>query len=445
MNKKITILGAGESGTGAAILAAEKGYGVFVSDSGRIKEKYKKMLDEKNIQWEEGQHNEKKILEADKVVKSPGIPGHIGLVKNIRKAGIPVVSEIEFAGAFTNAKKICITGSNGKTTTTSLLYHILKKAGLNVGMAGNVGNSFALQVANNDHEYFVIELSSFQLDDTIDFKPDIAILLNITPDHLDRYDHKFQNYVESKFRIIKNLTPDDHYIFCCDDETISKENANRIIKAQTYPFGLTIENNNVAYTENNKMIINLKNNPLTMEIDDLKIKGQHNIYNSMAAGIAARVLDIRNEVVRESMSDFQGVEHRLEFFLKVRGIEFINDSKATNVNSTWYALESMRNPVVWIAGGVDKGNDYTELKSLVKEKVKAIVCLGKDNKKIIDSFKGLVYDIVEADSMDEAVCKAYYLAKKDETVLLSPACASFDLFDNYEDRGRQFKECVRNL
>ncbi len=446
MKKKIVILGAGESGTGAAILAAKVGYDTFVSDNGKISEKYKNMLDRHKIKWEENKHTVETIYAAEKIIKSPGIPENIELIRNIRKANIPVVSEIEFAGEYTNATKICITGSNGKTTTTSLLYHILRKAGLNVAIAGNIGNSFALQVANKHYDHYVIELSSFQLDDTINFKPDIAVLLNITPDHIDRYDNNLQNYINSKFRIIKNLTPKDHYIFCSDDKTIQKENKKKTIHARSYAFGLKQKKNNVAYTDNKNIYININNNnPLIMEINNLSIQGKHNLYNSMAAGIAARVLEIRNESVRESMSDFQGVEHRLESFLRVRGIEFINDSKATNVNSTWYALESMRQRVVWIAGGVDKGNDYSELKSLVKEKVKAIVCLGKDNKKIIDSFKGLVNEIVEAKSMDEAVCKSYYLANKDETVLLSPACASFDLFDNYEDRGRQFKECVRNL
>jgi len=446
MRKKIIILGAGESGTGAAILAAEKGYDVFVSDKGKISDKYKKMLAGHNIKWEENKHTEEIIFSAEKIIKSPGIPENIDLIKNIRKANIPVVSEIEFAGEYTDAKKICITGSNGKTTTTTLLYYILQKAGLNVAMAGNIGKSFALQVAKNHCDYYVIELSSFQLDDTINFKPDIAVLLNITPDHIDRYDNNLQNYINSKFRIIKNLTPNDHYIYCSDDKTIEKENKKKTINANTYPFGLKHEGNNVAYTTDNNIHININNdNPLIMGINNLSVQGKHNIYNTMAAGIAAKVLEIRNETVRESMSDFQGVEHRLESFLRVRGIEFINDSKATNVNSTWYALESMRKPVVWIAGGVDKGNDYSELKSLVKEKVKAIICLGKDNKKIIESFKGLVSEVVEAKSMDEAVCKSYYLANKDEVVLLSPACASFDLFNNYEDRGRQFKACVRNL
>jgi len=440
------VLGAGESGVGAAILALQKGFNVFVSDKGKIKEKYKKVLDQKNITWEEGQHTEEKILAASEIIKSPGIPDKAPIIQALKKKKIPVISEIEFAGRYTDAKKICITGSNGKTTTTMLTYHILKKAGLNVGLAGNVGKSLALQVAENNYDYYVIELSSFQLDDMYDFKADIAILLNITPDHLDRYEYKLENYVNSKFRVIQNQTSSDVFIYCMDDPELMKELKNRTTVTNNYPFSINQKIENGAYLEENQLIINInQNNPLSMSIQELALQGKHNIYNSMAAAIAAKVADVKKDVIRESLSDFQNVEHRLELVGKVHGIEFINDSKATNVNSTWYALESMTSPVIWIVGGVDKGNDYSSLKDLVAEKVKAIVCLGADNKKIIKAFSKIVPTIVETISAADAVKQSYHLGKKGDVVLLSPACASFDLFENYEERGQKFKQAVRSL
>ncbi len=445
MKQRIAILGAGESGVGAAILAKKKEIEVFVSDQGTIKEKYKNVLRDFEIDFEEGQHTESRILNTDLVVKSPGIPETAPLVQQLHKQGTPVISEIEFGGRYTNAKKVCITGSNGKTTTTLLTYHILKSAGLNVGLAGNVGNSFAWQVALENYDVYVIEVSSFQLDNMYDFKADVAVLMNITPDHLDRYGYEMQNYVNAKFRIIQNQTKDDYFIYCDDDEVIAKEIVKREITAVQVPFGLGMPGDPGAGVQENRIIINLNQNQFSMSILDLSLQGKHNTYNSMAAGIASMVFQIRNEQLRESMSDFKGVEHRLERFLKVHGIEFINDSKATNVNSTWYALESVHKPIVWIAGGVDKGNDYSMLQSLATDKVKAIVCLGKNNTKIKEAFAGCVDDIVETGSMEEAVKAAYYLARNGDTVLLSPACASFDLFENYEDRGNQFKEQVRNL
>lgn len=443
-NKIVVILGAGESGVGAAILAKVKGAHTFVSDFGSIKEEFKNELKQFELDFEEGQHSFERILEADLVVKSPGIPENAPIMKAIREKGIKVVSEIELAGYFTNAKKVCITGSNGKTTTTMLIHHMLTKAGLNVGLAGNVGYSFAKQVALEDKEIYVLELSSFQLDDMEDFRADIAILTNITPDHLDRYEYNMQLYVNSKFRILNNQTAADYFIYNADDALIVAEMEKRTIPAICLPFSLTKEFEQGAYLANKQLIINF-NNQFTMSIHELALKGKHNTQNSLASGLAGRILDIRKEVVRESLSDFVNVEHRLEFVAKVCGIEFINDSKATNVNSTWFALESMEQPTVWIVGGVDKGNDYTELMDLVKEKVKAIICLGKDNQKIMDTFSGVVDTIVEAHTAMEAVAYGYRLAKKDETVLLSPACASFDLFENYEDRGNQFKEAVRSL
>ncbi|WP_167615571.1 UDP-N-acetylmuramoyl-L-alanine--D-glutamate ligase [Maribellus sediminis] len=445
MKEKVAILGAGESGVGAAILAQKKGYEVFVSDMGTIKDKYKEVLGNFEIDFEEGQHTESRILDVVLVVKSPGIPETAPLVKKLHEMGTPVISEIEFAGRFTSAKTICITGSNGKTTTTLLTYHILKSAGLNVGLAGNVGKSFAWQVAEDDFDVYVIELSSFQLDGMYEFRADVAVLMNITPDHLDRYGYDMQNYVDSKFRILQNQTSSDYFIYCDDDDVISKELEKREVTAVKVPFGLGAPANPGAGVQENRIIININENQFSMSILDLSLQGKHNTYNSMAAGIASMVFQIRNEQLRESMADFKGVEHRLERFLKVHGIEFINDSKATNVNSTWYALESVHKPVVWIAGGVDKGNDYSMLKGLATEKVKAIVCLGKNNSKIKDAFGDCVNDIVETSSMEEAVKAAYYLARNGDTVLLSPACASFDLFNNYEDRGNQFKEQVRNL
>jgi UDP-N-acetylmuramoylalanine--D-glutamate ligase len=445
LNNRIAILGGGESGVGAAILAQQKGYSVFLSDSGKIKEKYKNFLTDYKIDFEEEKHSADKILTAELVVKSPGIPDKAPLIQQLKLNNIPVISEIEFAGRYTKAKTICITGSNGKTTTTLLLHHILKNAGLNVGLAGNVGKSFAWQVAEEKHDVYVIELSSFQLDGIYDFRTDVAVLMNITPDHLDRYNYNMQNYIDSKFRIIQNQTKNDFFIICADDEVTQNEIKKRNIEPAIIPFGLGEPVGNSAGVKDDQLIINLHQNQFSMSILELALQGKHNTYNSMAAGIASMIFEIRNEQLRESLASFTGVEHRLERFLKVHGIEFVNDSKATNVNSTWYALESIYKPIVWIAGGVDKGNDYNMLKALAKEKVKAIVCLGKDNQKLHDAFKGVVKNIVDASSMEEAVKAAYYLARNGDTVLLSPACASFDLFENYEDRGTQFKQNVRNL
>lgn len=445
LRNKLVILGAGESGVGSAILAQKQGYAVFVSDFGKIKDKYKAVLSKYNIDFEEGKHSEEKILKAETVVKSPGIPDTAPLILKLKGKGIPVISEIEFAGRYTKAKTICITGSNGKTTTTLLTHHMLKSAGLNVGLAGNVGKSFAWQVAEEKHDIYVIELSSFQLDGMYDFRADVAVLLNITPDHLDRYNYNMQNYTDSKFRIIQNQTESDYFIYCADDEVIQTEIAKREIKPTSIPFTLKEPANPGAGISAEKLIINFNQKQFSMSILDLSLSGKHNTYNSMAAGIASMVFQIRNEQLRECLSSFHGVEHRLERFLKVHGIEFVNDSKATNVNSTWYALESIPKSIVWIAGGIDKGNDYTMIKPLVKEKVKAIVCLGKDNSKLHAAFDSLVKNVVDASGMEEAVKAAYYLARNGDTVLLSPACASFDLFDNYEDRGNQFKEQVRNL
>jgi len=443
--KKIVILGAGESGAGSAVLAQKNGFEVFVSDMGKIKDEYRKILDDHKIRWEEGTHTEDIILSADEVIKSPGVLENAPIVCKIREKGIHIISEIEFAGRYTNGIKICITGSNGKTTVTNLIYHLLKKAGMNAAMTGNVGNSFAMAVAEGSYDYFVIELSSFQLDGMYDFKADIGILLNITPDHLDRYDHKLQNYVDSKMRITQNQTKSDFLIYWAGDPVIKAELAKRDCRMTLLPFSDEITEGMAAYIENNELIVDYPNKTNIMTIHELALKGRHNTYNSMAAAVAGKVLKIRKEVIRESLYDFQGVEHRLEPVITVCGINFINDSKATNVNSTWYALECMENDVVWIVGGTDKGNDYSELFDLVRKKVKAIVCLGKDNRKIVEAFKDKVATIVETSSMEEAVRSSYYLAKKGETVLLSPCCASFDLFKNYEDRGRQFKECVRNL
>lgn len=444
-NKNIVILGAGESGAGAAVLAKKQGFTVFVSDMGKVADKYKTQLIENGIEWEEGTHTLEKILKAIEVIKSPGIPDEIELIKLLHENKIPVISEIEFASRYTHAKIIGITGSNGKTTTTLLTYHMLKKAGLNVGLAGNVGDSFALQVAENNFDYYVLELSSFQLDGVKDFKADIAILLNVTPDHLDRYEYKFENYLNSKFKITNNQTKDDYFIYCKDDENIIKKLEELDIKAQKLPFSIKDKVENGAYLNDNEEIIyTINNDSLKMTIHKLALNGKHNIYNSMASGIASRVLDLRKELVRESLSDFQNIEHRLESVAFVNGIEFINDSKATNINSVWYALESMTKPVVWIAGGVDKGNDYEELLSLVKEKVKALICLGTDNTKLRKAFEGVV-EVYDTQSALEAVKLSYKLAEKGETVLLSPACASFDLFDDYEHRGQEFKKAVREL
>ena len=443
-NRHIAILGAGESGVGAAVLAKKQGGDVFVSDAGAIKDSFKKELNDLAVQWEELGHSEERILAAELVIKSPGIPEKAPLIKKLREQGVKIISEIEFAGYYNTAKTICITGSNGKTTTTMLTHHILKKAGIRVGLAGNVGASFAKQVAEEEFDWYVVELSSFQLDDMHEFRADIAILTNITPDHLDRYNYEMQNYTNSKFRILQNQTEADWFIYNADDPIISKEVAQRKIVAQQATFSLTTPQKVGGYINKQQLTINIKDQ-FTMSIHDLALKGKHNSQNSLASGVAARILEIRKEIVRESLEDFVNVEHRLEFVAKVHGIEFINDSKATNVNSAWFALESMENPTVWIVGGVDKGNDYSELIDLVKEKVKAIICLGVDNKKLIETFTGVVDSIVEARSAMEAVAYGYRIAKKDETVLLSPACASFDLFENYEDRGNQFKEAVRAL
>lgn len=443
-NRHIAILGAGESGVGAAFLAKKEGWVAFVSDAGPIKDSFKKELNELGVEWEENGHTEERIFGADLVIKSPGIPEKAPLIKTLREKGVKIISEIEFGGYYNTAKTICITGSNGKTTTTMLTYHILKKAGIRVGLAGNVGASFAKQVAEEEFDWYVLELSSFQLDDMYAFRADIAILTNITPDHLDRYNYEMQNYTNAKFRILQNQTASDWFIFNADDPLISTEVAQRKIVAQQAAFSLITPQKVGGYINKQQLTINIKDQ-FTMSIHDLALKGKHNAQNSLASGVAARILEIRKEIVRESLEDFVNVEHRLEFVAKVHGIEFINDSKATNVNSTWFALESMENPTVWIVGGVDKGNDYSELLDLVKEKVKAIICLGVDNKKLIETFSGVVDSIVEARSAMEAVAYGYRIAKKDETVLLSPACASFDLFENYEDRGNQFKEAVRAL
>jgi UDP-N-acetylmuramoylalanine--D-glutamate ligase len=444
IGKNIAVLGAGESGIGACILAKKMGAQVFLSDRGKITAKYLEKIRENGIEWEEGKHSEERIMAADLIIKSPGIPENTPLIVQARSKGILVISEIEFGGYFNSAKTICITGSNGKTTTTMLTYHILKKAELHVGLAGNVGKSFAAQVANENFDWYVLELSSFQLDDMYDFKPDIAVLLNITPDHLDRYEYKMENYVQSKFRIAKNLDENGWFIYNADDKEIAQVMKTLETKANLAAFSLEHEVPVGGYLNKQQLTINIKDQ-FTMSIHDLALKGKHNAANSLASGITARILEIRKETVRESLSDFVNVEHRLEFVAKVNGIEFINDSKATNINSTWFALESMENPTVWIVGGVDKGNDYSELLELVQEKVKAIVCLGKDNKKIVEAFKGVVPEIYETQSAMEAVAYGYRLAKKDETVLLSPACASFDLFENYEERGNEFKKAVRAL
>ena len=443
--KKISILGAGESGVGAAILAKKQGWEVFVSDFGSIKDEFKNELTENGFNWEEGKHSEDIILNSDLIIKSPGIPDKAPIIKKLKEKGIKIISEIEFGGYYSKAKTICITGSNGKTTTTMLTYHILKKAGLNVGLAGNVGKSYAKQIANDDFDIYVLELSSFQLDDMFEFKADIAVLMNITPDHLDRYNYEMQNYVDSKFRIIQNQTNENWFIFNYDDPIIQAEISKKEIKAKQAPFSLNKQLEIGGYASEEQITINTNNKQFIMSIHELALKGKHNAQNSLASGIAAKILEIRSESVRESLSDFVNVEHRLEFVAKVHGIEFINDSKATNINSTWFALESMDKPTVWIVGGVDKGNDYNELMALVKEKVKAIICLGEDNSKIIEAFTGVVDTIVEAKSAFEAVSYGYRLARKDETVLLSPACASFDLFENYEERGNMFKQAVRGL
>jgi UDP-N-acetylmuramoylalanine--D-glutamate ligase len=442
---RLVILGAAESGAGAAVLAQKQGFDVFVSDSSEIKPKYKSLLTQYGIIYEEMQHTEALILNADEVIKSPGIPDKVAIIQKIKEKNIPIISEIEFAGRYTHAKTICITGSNGKTTTTMLIYHILKEAGLNVGLAGNVGDSFALQVAEKNYDYYVIELSSFQLDGMVRFKADIAILLNITPDHLDRYNYEMQNYVDSKMRILQNQTEKDAFIYWNDDPVISKEIEKLKPKVTRYPFAERKTADVKAYIENKKINIETSNGKFTMEEELVALTGTHNLYNSLAAGVAAKLLDIKDENIRQSLSDFKGVEHRLEKVARVRGVEYINDSKATNVNSCWYALQSMKTPTVLILGGTDKGNDYGEIESLVLNKCCALIFLGVDNSKLHAFFDGKIETIRDAGSMKEAVEQAYAIARKGETVLLSPCCASFDLFQNYEDRGRQFKDCVRRL
>jgi UDP-N-acetylmuramoylalanine--D-glutamate ligase len=443
--KRIVVLGAGESGSGAAILAKCKGMDVFVSDMGEISPMYQALLNQHAIAWESGKHTPELILNADEVIKSPGIPLTAPLVKQLMEQGTPVISEIEFAARYTSAKMICITGSNGKTTTTSLLFDMLRRAGLDVGLAGNIGNSLALQVAQGDHAYYVIELSSFQLDNCYDFKADIAILLNITPDHLDRYDHQFQNYVDAKFRITQNQTEKDAFIYWSEDPVIDREIARIQPQATLYPFGS--QQQNVAYTDGSHLILQSKENvaPLRLPLEELSLRGKHNQLNSMAAGIAAQILNIRNEVIRESLKQFAGVDHRLQYVATVKGVRYVNDSKATNVNSCWYALESMTTPTVLILGGTDKGNDYNEIDELVREKCSALIFMGKDNQKLCEHFKALAIPQYSTGSLEEAVQTAYQQAKSGETVLLSPCCASFDLFKNYEDRGEQFMKAVRNL
>ena len=442
---RIVVLGAGESGAGAAVLAKVKGFDTFVSDMSAIKDKYKEVLDKYGIAWEEGQHTEELILSADEVVKSPGIPNDAPMILKLKEQGTPVISEIEFAGRYTNAKMICITGSNGKTTTTSLIYHIFKSAGLNVGLAGNIGKSLALQVATDQHDYYVIELSSFQLDNMYKFRANIAVLMNITPDHLDRYDHCMQNYVDAKFRITQNQTPEDAFIFWNDDPIIKRELDKHGLRAHLYPFSAVKEDGAIAYVEDAEVEIN---EPIAfnMEQEKLALQGTHNLYNSLAAGISANLAGIEKEYIRRALSDFKGVEHRLEKVATVRGVEFINDSKATNVNSCWYALQSMKTKTVLILGGKDKGNDYTEIEDLVREKCSALVYLGLHNEKLHDFFDRMGLPVADVQTgMKDAVDAAFRLAKKGETVLLSPCCASFDLFSSYEDRGDQFKKCVREL
>lgn len=441
---RIVILGAGESGAGAAVLAQKKGFDTFVSDMSLIKDKYKAMLNERGIQWEEGKHTEELILNADEVIKSPGIPNDAPIILKLKNQGTPIISEIEFAGRYTNAKMICITGSNGKTTTTSLIYHIFKKAGLNVGLAGNIGQSLAYQVAECNYDYYVIELSSFQLDNMYKFHANIAVLMNITPDHLDRYGFEMQNYVDSKFRIIQNQTDDDAFIFWNDDPIIQKELHKYGIHGQYFPFAEKNEEGVAAFTEENKVYFT-RPIAFNMEQEELALTGTHNLFNSMAAGISANIAGIRKECIREALNDFKGVEHRLEKVARVKGVDYINDSKATNVNSCWYALQSMKTKTVLILGGKDKGNDYNEIADLVKEKCSGLIFLGLHNEKLHDFFGNFGLPIVNAQSMPDAVNAAYNMAKKGETVLLSPCCASFDLFKSYEDRGDQFKECVRNL
>lgn len=443
--QRLVILGGGESGVGTAILGKKKGYDVFLSDAGKIKENYKEVLVLNGIKWEEEKHTEKKILNADLVMKSPGIPEKVEIVKKLREHNIPIISEIEFASRHTNAVTIGITGSNGKTTTTMLTYHILKSGGLHVGLAGNIGKSFAWQVADEDYDVYVLEISSFQLDGIIDYKPHIAVITNISPDHLDRYNYNYDEYIASKFRITRNQTEDDYLIYDADDEAISNWLNNNKINAKKIPFSLTKKMEQGAYINNETMELYINQEEFSMDTKTISLEGKHNMKNAMAASSVGQLMRIRKKTIRESMSNFQGVEHRLEKVLKIQNVLYVNDSKATNVNATFFALDSMTTPVVWIAGGVDKGNDYSEIMPLVHEKVKAIICIGIDNEKIVDAFANVVDVMVEVSSMADAVKTARYLAEKGDAVLLSPACASFDLFENYEERGRQFKQAVRNL
>ena len=443
--KKIVVLGAGESGTGAAILAKNKGMDVFVSDMGEIAPMYQALLDQHHITWEAGTHTPELILDADEVIKSPGIPLKAPLVKKLIEKGTPILSEIEFAARYTSAKMICITGSNGKTTTTSLIFDMLRRAGLDVGLAGNIGNSLALQVAQEDHAYYVIELSSFQLDNCYDFRADIAILLNITPDHLDRYDYQFQNYVDAKFRITRNQTSKDAFIYWSEDPIINREIARIQPQATLYPFGSNEQN--VAYTDGSHLVVATRADvaPLRVPLDELSIKGKHNQLNSMAAGLAAQILNIHNDVIRESLQQFTGVDHRLQYVATVKGVRYVNDSKATNVNSCWYALDSMTTPTVLILGGTDKGNDYSEIDQLVLDKCHTLIFMGRNNHKLIQHFEPMGVKYISTDSLQDAVLAAYQSANEGDTVLLSPCCASFDLFKSYEDRGEQFVKAVRSL
>ncbi len=442
---RIVVLGGGESGVGSAVLAKVKGFDVFLSDMGKISEDYAAVLNEWNIPYEEGKHSEELILNADEVVKSPGIPSTAPMVQKIEGQGINVISEIEFAGRYDTAKKICITGSNGKTTTTSLIYHLLQQAGLNVGLGGNIGKSYAYQVATEKFDIYVLELSSFQLDNVYDFKADIAIITNITPDHLDRYGHDMENYVKAKFRITRNMSSDDCFIFCSDDEITINHLNQIVVKAQKLPFTQKTEVEQGAFLKDDRIVVRYKEDECDMFLQELALGGRHNVYNSMAAAIAAKVMDIDNEAIRNGLSTFQAVEHRLEKVLSIGDVLYINDSKATNVDAAWYALECQTRPVVWIAGGTDKGNDYSSLVPLVQEKVKALICMGVDNAKLHDSFGSIVPQMHDVTSAEEAVKMAHKLAEAGDVVLLSPCCASFDLFKNYEDRGRQFKEAVRKL
>ena len=442
---RVVVLGGGESGVGSAVLAKVKGFDVFLSDMGKLSEKYVSMLEEWKIPYEQGCHSEELILNADEVIKSPGIPETAPMVQKVLDKGIGVISEIEFAGRYDSAKKVCITGSNGKTTTTSLIYHLLQQAGLNVGLGGNIGKSYAYQVATEQHDIYVLELSSFQLDNVYDFKADIAIITNITPDHLDRYQYNMENYVRSKFRITRNMSSDDCFIFCSDDDITVNHLNQIVVKAQQLPFTQKGELKQGAFVKEDKMIVRYQEQECDMYLQELALGGKHNIYNSMAAALAAKAMDIDNEVIREGLSSFQAVEHRLEKVLSIRDVLYINDSKATNVDAAWYALECQTRPVIWIVGGTDKGNDYSTLLELAREKVKAIICLGVDNSKIHEAFEGVVPQMFDVTSAQDAVKTADSIAEGGDVVLLSPCCASFDLFKNYEDRGRQFKEAVRNL